>query len=61
MNNTLDFSFEVISDEMLLAYTGGCSDNRSDCCTRVCTRNNEPANVEQWGAFLELNAGVVQY
>ena len=29
--------------------------------TRVCTRNNEPANVEQWGAFLELNAGVVQY
>lgn len=30
---------------------------------RVCVHviNNEPANVEQWGAFLELNAGVVQY
>ena len=59
---TMNFSFEVLADEELsCAYTGGCSGGRSDCCTRVCTRYAQPANVEQWGRFLEVNAGDVQY
>lgn len=57
----LNFKFEVLADTLNLAYTGGCSGNRSDCCTRVCTRDAEMANAEQWGQFLQLNAGVVQY
>ena len=56
-----DFRFEAVSDNMLQAYSGGCSGDRSDCCTRVCTRDAQPVNAEQWGQFLELNAGVVQY
>lgn len=58
----LDFSFEVLSDnDYSMAYSAGCSGGRSDCCTRVCTRYAKPANVEQWGRFLEVNAGVIQY
>jgi len=57
----LDFKFEVVADNTFHAFTGTCSGSRSDCCTRVGTRNAEPANAEQWGQFLELNAGVVQY
>ena len=35
----LDLTFEVISNTNATAnYTGGCSGERSDCCTRVCTR-----------------------
>ncbi|WP_158211141.1 hypothetical protein [Myroides phaeus] len=57
------FSFKVISDTENLenAYSAGCSGSRSDCCTRVCTRQAQPANVEQWGKFLAINAGVIQY
>ena len=56
------FKFKVISDrELSCAFTGDCSGDRSDCCTRVCTRIAQPANVAQWGKFLEINAGVVQY
>ncbi|MEC4114949.1 hypothetical protein VSO92_12635 [Myroides pelagicus] len=57
------FSFKVISDSENLesTYSAGCSGSRSDCCTRVCTRQAQPANVEQWGQFLAINAGVVQY
>lgn len=58
----LDFSFEVIADGTTeMGYTAGCSAGRSDCCTRVCTRYAKPASVEQWGEFLEVNAGVLQY
>jgi len=61
-DKSLKFTFEILSDnELSCAYTGGCSGGRSDCCTRVCTRYAQPANVEQWGRFLEVNAGVVQY
>ncbi|WET48157.1 hypothetical protein PYS58_16460 [Chryseobacterium indologenes] len=57
------FKFEVISDNQLTvaAYTQTCSGKVSDCCTRVCTRQAQPANVEQWGKFLAINAGVIQY
>ncbi|RTR26712.1 hypothetical protein EKG37_20610 [Robertmurraya yapensis] len=57
-----DFLFEEIEESLVLTkYSDGCSGNRSDCCTRVCTRNNQVATEEEWGAFLEVNSGVVQY
>lgn len=58
-----DFKFEVIADNELsvAAYTATCSGKVSECCTRVCTRQAQPANVEQWGRFLAVNAGVIQY
>ena len=57
-----DFVFEEIEESTMLAeYSDGCSGGRSDCCTRVCTRNNEVATEEEWGVFLEVNSGVVQY
>ena len=58
----MNFKFEVINDSFTNSrYTGGCSGGRSDCCTRVCTRFAQVANAEQWGNFLEVNAGVIQY
>jgi hypothetical protein len=57
-----DFLFEEIEESLVLAkYSDGCSGSRSDCCTRVCTRNNQVATEAEWGAFLEVNSGVVQY
>lgn len=58
-----NFKFEIIADNELsvAAYTATCSGKVSECCTRVCTRQAQPANVEQWGRFLAVNAGVIQY
>lgn len=59
-----DFKFEILTEEDLIKrdnYTGGCSGSRSDCCTRVCTRDGEIASSDEWGKYLELNAGVIQY
>lgn len=59
-----DFKFEVLSEDDLIKrdnYTGACSGSRSDCCTRVCTNCGEIASADEWGRFLELNAGVIQY
>ncbi len=55
--------FEEISDnEMFADYTAGCSGNRSDCCTRVCKPNeNFAATEEEWGKFLAVEGGVIQY
>lgn len=51
-----------ISEEQLFAdYTADCSGSRSDCCTRVCTRNGYAATEEEWGKFLEIEGGVIQY
>ncbi len=62
MLNKEDFLFEEIeSSEIFAEYSDGCSGSRSDCCTRVCTRMGEYATEEQWGKFLEVNSGVVQY
>lgn len=53
-----DFLFEEIKDEEMFAeYSEGCSGERSDCCTRECDR----ATTAEWGKFLEVNAGIVQY
>jgi hypothetical protein len=45
-------------------YSDGCSGSRSACCTRVCTRVNagsDDASLDAWDAYLEVNAGVLQY
>lgn len=63
----LDLTFEVISNTNATAnYTGGCSGERSDCCTRVCTQTgndeqNSASNLDAWEKYLEVNAGVLQY
>ena len=50
--------FEEVKEEELFAdYTGG----RSDCCTRVCTRDDYVATEEEWGKFLNVEGGVIQY
>lgn len=64
MEKEKNFKFEVLSEEDLVKrnnYSAGCSGSRSDCCTRVCTRDGEIASAEEWGKYLELNAGVIQY
>lgn len=44
------------------AYTAQCSGGRSDCCTRVCSKDeNFVGNAEEWEAFLNVEGGAVQY
>ncbi len=43
-------------------YTGGCSGERSDCCTRVCSQDqNFVSSENDWEKFLEVKGGQVQY
>jgi hypothetical protein len=45
-------------------YSDGCSGSRSACCTRVCTRANigsDDGSLDAWDAYLDVNAGVLQY
>lgn len=54
--------FEEVSENELFAdYTADCSGNRSDCCTRVCTRDDYVATEEAWCKFLDVEGGVIQY
>ncbi len=67
--------FEEIDEcEMFAEYTDGCSGSRSDCCTRVCTREcngdtddggditeDDDTTEDAWGNFLEIESGVIQY
>ncbi|MED0986688.1 hypothetical protein [Bacillus paramycoides] len=59
-NNILLFE-EIDEQEIFAEYSDGCSGSRSDCCTRVCTRNGQMATEEEWGKFLEVEGGVIQY
>ena len=56
---------EVTENELFADYTRDCSGSRSDCCTRVCTRqcneDYQPAPEEEWGKFLAVEGGVIQY
>lgn len=58
-----DFIFEQVNDKQVRAeYTADCSNaGRSCCCTRSCTQNGIIEDEAQWGAFLEINAGIIQY
>lgn len=60
--NKLEFE-EVTENELFADYTADCSGSRSDCCTRVCTRNGMQDQVteEEWGKFLNVEGGVIQY
>lgn len=56
---------EVTENDLFADFTADCSGGRSDCCTRVCTRQCDdvfkPATEEEWGRFLEIEGGVIQY
>lgn len=42
--------------------SAGCSGGRSDCCTRVCsTDQNYASTAEAWEQFLDIQGGEVQY
>ena len=61
-----DLIFEEIDEQDLFAdYTADCSGSRSDCCTRVCARkclkDDGITTEEEWGRFLEIEGGVIQY
>lgn len=60
-----EFDFEIITenDEKSWGYSAECSGSRSDCCTRVCTRDGVDSRSlnQEWERYLEVNAGVVQY
>ena len=54
--------FEEIDEKEFFAdYTADCSGGRSDCCTRVCTRDRYVSTEEEWGKFLNIEGGVIQY
>lgn len=55
--------FEVIKNSHdSKSYSDGCSGSRSDCCTRVCTRQEGNNNsTDAWENYLDINAGVLQY
>lgn len=61
----VSLKFKKINDnENQAKYSDGCSGNRSDCCTRVCTReniNSDDDSLKSWDDYLEVNAGVLQY
>ena len=59
---TLEFE-EVTDAELFADYTAECSGSRSDCCTRVCTRkcDDYAATEAEWGKFLAVEGGVIQY
>ncbi|MDP2367952.1 hypothetical protein [Rhodoferax sp.] len=44
------------------AASAGCSGGRSDCCTRVCSADqNYVSTAEAWEQFLDIQGGEVQY
>lgn len=44
------------------AYTAGCSGDRSACCTRTCSADqNYVASAEAWEQFLDIEGGEIQY
>lgn len=52
---------EISTNELFADYTDNCTGNRSECCTRVCTRDDYVSTEQQWGEFLEVEGGVIQY
>ncbi len=51
-----------MNDETVFEYSDGCSGSRSDCCTRVCSQDqNFVSSEKDWEQFLEVKGGQVQY
>ncbi|MCV3457100.1 hypothetical protein [Campylobacter sp. CNRCH_2016_0050h] len=62
--NKISLDFEEIKYlNSNVDYTETCSGDRSDCCTRVCTRHNDSdeSSLDAWSEYLEVVSGVVQY
>ena len=61
----ISLKFKVVEHKATnAAYSEGCSGERSECCTRVCTKGNVASaenNLKSWDQYLEVNAGVLQY
>ena len=65
-NELLENGFAEVSVENGMdnatAYTGGCSGDRSDCCTRTCSADASFVDSSSaWDAFLSVEGGQVQY
>ncbi|WP_291953066.1 hypothetical protein [Campylobacter sp.] len=60
---SLEFTEIDYSNIQSMHYTDTCSGNRSDCCTRTCTRrdNLSDSDLKEWENYLELVSGVIQY
>jgi hypothetical protein len=44
------------------AASAGCSGGRSDCCTRVCSADqNYVSTADAWEQFLDIQGGEIQY
>lgn len=58
----INLTFEEIDLVDSLSYSIGCSGGRSDCCTRVCTRDvPREEELKEWDRYFEVDSGVVQY
>ena len=59
----LDFVEINTSDGYGVQYTDTCSGERSDCCTRLCTRrcDSDEESLASWESYLEIVSGVIQY
>lgn len=55
-----DLLFEEVEENAFTEYSANCSGSRSDCCTRTC-ESSSFATEEQWGQFLDVQGGVIQY
>lgn len=63
------YGFAIVSDEDgmdSVDFTAECSGDRSECCTRVCTRQcsadaNFVENADAWERYLAVKGGQVQY
>jgi hypothetical protein len=50
------------ADKSPHAASAGCSGGRSDCCTRVCSADqNYVATADAWERFLDIEGGEIQY
>lgn len=64
-SNLSCFGFAEIEETDMAdkAYSGGCSGERSNCCTRVCseTQKCRSNSSSEWEDFLSVNGGQIQY
>ena len=59
----LEFSEIKKIENFSTDYTETCSGDRSDCCTRVCTRHDarNESDLKAWETYLEIVSGTIQY
>jgi hypothetical protein len=53
---------EITAREGDMKASAKCSGGRSDCCTRVCSADqNYTDTADAWEQFLDIEAGEIQY